>query len=108
MTGGRPGREGLTATTVLLATAVGLLALAVVPGVAGVVTASFPLLGASIGLAIASVVVLLACGLLAGARTTLAWLRRRPPARRPGAAGAAPLTGRLTSRTAAPPGAPPR
>ena len=74
---GADSREPVSATTVLLALAVSLLVLAVPVGAAGVVTASDPLLVGALGLAGAAVAVLLACGLLAGARTTLQAHRRR-------------------------------
>ena len=74
---GAGSREPVSATSVLLALAVALLVLAVPVGATGVVRASDALLTAAIGLAGSAVAVLLACGLLAGARTTLQAHRRR-------------------------------
>ena len=70
-------REPRTATTVLLVLAFALLVTAIPVGAAAVVGASQRLLVAAFVLAFGAMGVLLACGLLAGARTTLAAHRRR-------------------------------
>ena len=74
MTGGARERS---ATTVLLGLAFVLLVAAIPVGAAAVVTASPRLLVAAFVLAFGAMGVLLACGLLAGARTTLQAHRRR-------------------------------
>lgn len=68
MTDGPPS----TATSVLLAGAVSLLALALPVGVAGVVVPSMPLFVVSLGLAGVGLALALLAGLVAGARSVRA------------------------------------
>ena len=70
-------RQTLTATSVLLGLAFLLLLVAIPVGGAAVVTASPGLLVATFVLAFGGLGVVLACGLLAGARTTVRAHRRR-------------------------------